>query len=172
MFAVVGCGDCAAVWVVEGEPATTGCPRCGRRHRFASLRRLAEAEDEATARAARTAILADRHGTAEERPPDMALPDDLDGVGIDDETYLAGAGIDTSAVEAAGERAERGRAAGGRSQIEIVRAALRDLDEPDAAAVVAYARDRGVPEAATRNLLAQLVEAGEAIVDSGQYRLL
>lgn len=59
-FAVVGCRDCRALWIVEGQPETTGCPRCGTRSRFDQLRRFAETDAIGEARRIRAALLADR----------------------------------------------------------------------------------------------------------------
>lgn len=172
MYAVVGCGDCSALWIVEGEPETTGCPRCGTRHRFASLRRLAVTDEEVAARQARASILAERAGgeaALEALPADAEVPD---GLVVTDEEYLAEAGIDPAAVEAAGERAVAGNRPDRTSRVAVVRRALRELDGPTAAAVAEYAHDRGVPEEAARALLDRLVDAGEATETDGEYRLL
>ena len=59
-YAAVGCAECGAVWIVDGEPTTTACPRCGKRHRFGDLRRFAESDDKDRVRDVRTSILADR----------------------------------------------------------------------------------------------------------------
>lgn len=174
MYAVVGCGECDALWIVEGEPETTGCPRCGTRHRFASLRRLAETEDEAAARQARGALLAERSGAGDPLdsvPTRADLPDDF-APAVSDEEYLAGAGIDPDAVAAAGERAEGGDRPAGRSRVGVVRQALRDLDAPTAAAVTEYAAERGVAEPAANAVLTRLVDAGEVTETDGKYRLL
>jgi len=174
VYAVVGCGDCSALWIVEGEPETTGCPRCGTRHRFASLRRLAETEREAAARQARAAILAERSGgeaALESLPTSADLPDNLPPA-VSDEEYLAGAGIDPEAVAAAGERAEGGSGSGSRSRVGVIRQALRDLEAPTAAAVAEYADERGVPESAAMSVLDRLVDAGEVTRAGEGYRLL
>lgn len=174
MYAVVGCGQCSALWIVEDEPETTGCPRCGTRHRFASLRRLAETADEAAARQARGALLAERSGVGEPLdsvPTRDDLPDDFTPA-VSDEEYLAGAGIDPDAVAAAGERAEGGDRPVGRSRVGVVRQALRDLDAPTAAAVADYAAERGISEPAAVGVLDRLVDAGEVTETDGVYRLL
>ena len=175
MYAVVGCGDCEALWVVEGEPKTTGCPRCGKRHRFDRLRTFAETAEEDRARQARSVLLARRsgHGDALDELGDFEdLELAIDDVGVTDEEYLGGAGLDVEAVEAAGERAERGAGSSASSRPAVVRAALRDLDDPTEAEVADYAEARGVPPDAARGLLERLVRAGEATEDRGRYRLL
>lgn len=64
VYSVIECGDCTAIWIVEGTPDTTACPRCDTRHQFDAMRPLSTHEDKAGATAARGAILADRsdHG--------------------------------------------------------------------------------------------------------------
>lgn len=173
MYAVVGCGECEALWVVEGRPRTTGCPRCGKRHRFDRLRRLAETEDEDAARQARSALLAERggHGDADVGTFDE-LGDAIDEAAVPDEEYLGRSGIDVEAVEAAGERATGARESGRRARPAVVRDAIRAMEAPTEDDVVDYATDRGVPAEAARALLGKLVDAGEASEDGGRYRLL
>lgn len=174
MYAVVGCSDCAGLWVVENprDQETATCARCGTRHRTASLRRLFEAEDRATAVEARGTMLARRAG---EGAAFDAVPsgDDLEraaeAAGVDDEAYLAARGVDPEAAAAAGDRADSGS---GGDRASVVREAVRTQDDPDEAAVASYATARGVPEDAARDLLARLVRRGEASVDDGAYRLL
>ena len=44
MYAVVGCSNCRALWVVEDRPETTQCPRCRTSHRFGRLKAFAETD--------------------------------------------------------------------------------------------------------------------------------
>ena len=169
MYAVVGCGNCEALWVVADAPETTACPRCGKRRRFA------ETDDEADARRARAALLAERSGHADateavEVAGDPGAPGDA--AGVTDEEYLAGAGVDVEAVEGAGARAGRGDRPDRAPRDRIVRECLRDLEEPSAEEVVGCADARGVPPEATRDLLERLVRAGEASENRGRYRLV
>lgn len=175
MYAVVGCRECDALWVVGGEPGTTGCPRCGKRHRFDRLRTFAETADEDRAKQARAALLAERSGHGDAFAELEGFSEMEAAVGdavVSDEEYLGGAGIDVDEVEAAGEGARRGQGAGGSSRPETVRAALRDLDAPTESEVVDYAAERGVPPDAASDLLEKLVRAGEASENGGSYRLL
>lgn len=173
MYAVVGCTDCHALWLLDAPDAaeTATCPRCGRRHRTATLKRFVTAEDRETAREARAAMLADAADATDafESTPSVAeMEADVGEAVIDDEEYLDAAGLDADAVAAAGERADRGSG----SRPEIVRDALRTLDAPDEAAVVSYAADRGVPADAATDLLDRLVRRGEVTEHGGTYRLL
>lgn len=173
MYAVVGCTDCHALWLLAdpNSAETATCPRCGRRHRTAKLKRFATAEDRETAREARGAMLADAAGatdTFRSLPSVAEMDAETDAAVVADEEYLDAAGLDADEVAAAGE----GSGSGSRSRPAIVRDALRDLDAPDEADVVAYAAERGVPEDAASDLLDRLVRRGEVTEHGGTYRLL
>jgi len=174
MYAVVGCSDCSALWVTEGRPETTQCPRCGTRRKHAKSRKFVETDDEAHAREVRASMLANRQGEGDafaELDSYAEMERQVDDAGVDDETYLEDSGVDTDAVSAAAERVEQG-ATGGSSRKETVTSALRELDEPTEDDVVAYAEKRGVPGSYTRKALTKLVRAGKASESRGQYRLL
>jgi DNA-directed RNA polymerase subunit RPC12/RpoP len=174
MYAVVGCSDCSALWVTEGRPETTQCPRCGTRRKHAKRRKFVETDDEAHAREVRASMLANRQGEGDafaELDSYAEMERQVDDAGVDDETYLEDSGVDTEAVSAAADRAEQG-ATGGSSRKETVTNALRELDEPAEDDIVAYAEERGVPASYTRKALEKLVRAGEVSESRGQYRLL
>ncbi|MFB6352820.1 MAG: DUF5817 domain-containing protein [Halobacteriales archaeon] len=174
MYRVVGCRDCGALWVVAERPETTRCPRCSKRHQFESLHAFAETEDEAAARRARGALLAERAGAGEafEGLDDLGKPDtQLDAVGVDDAATLAAEGVDPESVADAGERASAGPARGPNRR-QAVLGALDALDRPTEAEVVDYATDRGVPAEAVPALLSRLVHAGEVSESGGRYRRL
>ena len=172
MYAVVGCSECSALWVIEGRPETSQCPRCGKQRQYAKRRKFIETDDEDHAREVRGSMLANRqgHGDAFAELDSYAEMDrQVDDAGVDDETYLEASGIDSDAVAAAGDRVgDRS----GASRKEIVRTAIRELDEPTEADVVAYAADRDVPESYTKTALEKLVRAGKATASRGRYRLL
>lgn len=173
MYSVVGCGTCGALKIVEGEPETTGCPRCGKRLQFGKLRKFARTDDLDAARQARAELLADRqdHGERFATLDSFAEMDDrLDADLVDEVSYLESGGIDPEAVAAAGERAERGAGRSGGSRKEVVKAALADLDRPTEEEVVAYADERGVPGEYVRAALEKLVRAGEVTENRGRYR--
>jgi hypothetical protein len=172
MYAVVGCSECAALWIVEERPETTQCPRCRTRHRFDRLKSLVETDDETEARNARAAMLAERSGGEEAREAlesFEAMERRAEDAGVSDEEYLAGSGIDPGAV------ADAGDASGGSdspSRRETVLEALRELDAPTEGEVAAYAADHGVAEGYVRKALAKLVRAGRVSESGGRYRLL
>lgn len=173
MYAVVGCSECSALWVLEGDPETSECPRCGSRRPREKRRVFHRCEDADEAREVRGRLLAERRGEADAFAAVDSFADlesGLDAAGPDDETYLAESGLDPEAVEAAGERATTSRER--QSREETVRAALRELDAPDAEAVAAYCRDHGVAGDDAEALLAKLRRAGEVTRRDGGYRLL
>lgn len=174
MYAVVGCSECSALWIVEGRSETSQCPRCGQRRQHKKRRKFVETDDEDHAREVRASMLANRQGHGEsfaELDSFGEMARQVDDAGVDDETYLEAAGVDSDAVAAAGDRAERGSSSGtGRK--ETVLQALRALEEPSEADVVAYATERDVPAEYTRKTLAKLVRAGQVTESRGTYRLV
>ncbi len=172
MYAVVGCGECSALWIVEGRPETSQCPRCGTTRKYEKRREFVTTDDENHAREVRSSMLATRQdlGDAFAELDSFAEMDDyLDDAGVDDETYLSESGVDTEEVTAAADRLEQGNTSG-QSRKETVEEALRVLDDPEEDAVVEYASERGVPPDYTKKALEKLVRAGEVTESRGRYR--
>ncbi|WP_136717228.1 DUF5817 domain-containing protein [Halorientalis salina] len=176
MYAVVGCSECSALWVVEGRPERSECPQCGTTRQYAKRKQFVTTEDPDHAREARAAMLAKRQGHEDafaELDSFSEMDAYVDEVGVDDEEYLEGSGIDTDEVSEAAERVERGSAgSGGQSRKETVLAGLRELDRPTEDDVVGYATDRGVPADYVRDALEKLTRRGEVTESGGTYRLL
>jgi hypothetical protein len=173
MYAVVGCGDCEALWVIEGSPAHSECPRCGTTREHALRRKFVETEDPDHAREVRASMLANRQGHGDEfaaLDSFTAMEEHLDEAGPDDETYLAGSGLDPDEVAAAADRA--GGPGNSPAREDVVREAVRELDEPDVEDVASYAADRGVPRQYVETALEGLVRTGEATENRGTYRLV
>jgi hypothetical protein len=171
MYAVVGCSDCAMLWIVEGRPETSECPRCGTRRQYSKRRQFVTTDDEDHAREVRASMLAQRQDRGDafaELPSFAEMETHVDEAGPSDETYLAGSGVDPDAAAKAGERASESRDS--RSRKETVELALRELAEPTEEDVVAYADERGVPAEYARKALRKLVRAGEATENGGVYR--
>jgi predicted Rossmann fold nucleotide-binding protein DprA/Smf involved in DNA uptake len=174
MYAVVGCSNCDALWVVDGRPDSTSCPRCEKRHRFGKLKKFHETPDATEAREARSRLFATRSGHAdslEDLDDFETLGREAERAGVDEDEYLEASGVDTSEVAAAGERAERGQNRS-RSRREVVLDALREQDRPTAAEVREYATDAGVPAEYVDRALQKLSRAGEVSESGGRYRLL
>jgi len=175
MYAVVGCSECSALWVVEGRPERSECPQCGTTRQYAKRKQFVTTDDPDRAREARAAMLAKRQGHEEafaELDSFAEMNRYLDEAGVDDEEYLDEAGVDTDAVADAASRAEAGAGSSSGSRKEVVLSALRDLDEPTEAAVVDYATERGVPAEYARDALSKLTRRGRATESGGTYRLL
>lgn len=173
MYAVVGCSDCSALWVVDGRPETTQCPRCGSRKQFEKLKQFVTTEDVDHAREVRASMLATRsgHGDAFAKLDDFATMDEyVDEDVVSDDEYLENAGLDTDEVAAAGERAESQSTTVSRK--ERVERALKELDRPTEDEIVAYCEEHGVPGDYARDALEKLVRVGEASESQGRYRSL
>ena len=171
MYAVVGCGECSTLWVVEGRPETTTCPSCRTRHRFGALKKFAETADADAAREARTTLLTARSDHApDELDSFSALESQAEAGGLDEDEFLEASGLDAERVRAAGEEATESR--GNKSRMDIVREALSSLDNPTEDDVIAYTNSRNVPREFTKRALERLVQQGEASEHRGRYRLL
>lgn len=171
MYAVVGCGECSALWVVEGRPDTTTCPSCGKRHRFEALKKFAQHESGDAAREARTRLLAARSDHApDELDSFSTLESQAEAGGMSDAEYLERSGLDAERTAAAGEAATE--SGGSKSRMEVVRDSIADLDDPTESNVVARAERDGVPADYTERALERLSQRGAVSRHDGRYRLL
>ena len=172
MYAVVGCNECGALWLLSDPGETATCPTCGKRHRTQKLKRFYESDDRESARQARAAMLADKRGDGEafgalDSVAEMERRVD-EATAVSDREYLEGSGLDVDEVAAAGDTS----GGGSKSRRGVVEDALRDADRPTEDEVVAYADERGVPPEAARDLLEKLVRRGAVSESRGRYRLL
>jgi hypothetical protein len=173
MYAVVGCSDCQALWIVEGRPERSECPRCGTSRKYEKRREFVTTDDENHAREVRSSMLAARQDMDDEfadLDSFAELETQVEEAGVDDETYLEASGLDSEEIVEAGER--RTSSGGSRSREEIVRAAIREQSAPTADDVLAYADEHGVDRSYVETALEKLVRAGEATESGGTYRLL
>jgi predicted Rossmann fold nucleotide-binding protein DprA/Smf involved in DNA uptake len=167
MYAVVGCSNCRALWVVEDRPETSRCPRCRTRHRFERLKTFAETESADAAARARSELLAERADEGEFVDPAAV---DTDTVGMSEEAFLAASGLDAEEVAASGDRRAPGK--GSRSRRQVVLEALEAHQAPTDDEVRAYAADHGVEAADVDRALSKLERAGEVTRSGGAYRRL
>ena len=170
MYAVVGCSDCQALWIVDGRPERSECPRCGRSKKYEKRKQFVTTDDEDHAREVRASMLAARQGQSDafaEIGTFAELEEMVDASGIDDETYLSESGIDPDEVQAAADDETTSK-----SRDEIVREAIRELSAPTEEAIVEYADEHGVSQSYTENAIRKLVRAGEASENRGTYRLV
>jgi len=176
MYAVVGCNECANMWLVTDPRAseTAKCSRCGKTHKTAKLKRFFESEDREAAREARSALLAKKRGDSAafaEVDHVSELEAAVEDAGVDDREYLEASGIDADAVDEAAARAE-GEGGGSRSRTEVVRDAVEAVDDPTEAAVAERAAEEGVPADTAREILTRLARRGEVTESNGRYRVL
>jgi hypothetical protein len=167
MYSVVGCRNCHALWIVEGRPETTECPRCQRRHQFGKLRTFAETDSSEAATRVRSSMLAERADDGEFVDPESI---DVEAVGMDDDEFLSASGIDADAVSTAGERS--GSAPATRSRKQVIIDGLTELEAPTERDVLEYASAAGVPESYAERTLEKLRRAGEVTRSEGVYRRL
>jgi len=171
MYAVVGCSECQALWIVEGRPERSECPRCASTRKYAKRREFVTTDDENHAREVRASMLAARQDMDDafaELDSFAELESQIEDAGIDDETYLAESGLDPEEVAGAGQS----DSGGSRSRDEIVRDGIREQPSPTTEDVVTYAEEYGVGRSYTEKALDKLVRAGEATESGGTYRLL
>lgn len=171
MYAVVGCGECRALWIIEGRAETSQCPRCGTTRGYEKRRKFVTTEDENHARDVRASMLAARAGHSDafaELESFAELEDLLEDAGIDDETYLRESGLDADAVQ----HVDADGSSTSQSREAVIREALRNQQRPTSEDVVEYAHARGVPPEYTERALQKLVASGEVSENQGSYRLL
>jgi hypothetical protein len=170
MYAVVGCGECQALWIVEGNPERSECPRCGRSRKYEKRRKFVTTRDEDHAREVRASMLAARQDQSDafaELGSFAELDDQIEESGIDDATYLAESGINPEEVARAGSDESTTK-----SREEIVREAISEQSDPTKSEIIEYASEHGVPASYTERALEKLVRGGEASESRGTYRLL
>ncbi len=168
MYRVVGCRNCQSLWIVEGRPETTQCPRCRKRYRLEKLRSFAETESAEAAARVRSSMLANRAEEGEFVDPTEI---DVDAVGMDDADFLGAFGIDADAVAAAEDRASEPTTRS-RSRKQVVLDGLEELEEPTTEALLRYASEAGVDESYVERALEKLTQAGEITRTNGRYRKL
>jgi len=171
MYSVVGCNGCSNLWIVDGRPETTRCPRCGKHRTFEKLKKFVETDDEDHAREVRASMLANRQGHGEafaELDSFAEMDSQADEAGMDDDEFLDRSGVDSEEVtEAANRDARRSTST---SKKQVVLDALTTLDRPTEGEVVGYAGERGVSSEYVETALAKLARRGEISESRGRYR--
>ena len=177
MYAVVGCNACSNLWLVRDlrSSETAKCSRCGKTHQTAKLKRLFESDDRDAAREARSALLAKKRGESEafaavEHVSELERA--VEDAGIDDRTYLEGAGLDADAIDEAAARSLENGGDTGQPREAIVREAVTTVDDPTREHIIAHAAEHGVPADAAEKLVTALTQRGELTKSEGRYRLL
>ena len=175
MYAVVGCSECSALWIVELGGESSQCPRCGSRRAMAKRRKFLETDDEDHAREMRAAMLAARQDQDEafaELDSFAELETAVENPAVSDEEYLEGAGLDVGEIDAAAERLDRGATGDTRSRKELVLAAVDEREGPTKETVEAFVASHGGDAERVGSMLEKLVRAGELSKSGGTYRRL
>ncbi len=169
MYVVVGCRACHALWVVDGRPETTQCPRCQIRHQFTSLTQFIETESRETAVQARSSMLAQRADGHDVDPAAI----DLDTVGIDDASVLREAGFDPETITSAAEQATANSSSTSTpSRKETVLSAIETLENPTTEAITTYATSTDLSETDVARTLEKLRQTGDITKHNDTYRVL
>jgi DNA-directed RNA polymerase subunit RPC12/RpoP len=175
MYALVGCSECQALWIIEDDPATARCPRCGSRRPREKRRTFLETEAEDHAREVRASMLAarqDQNDAFADLDSFSELAAEAAEPAVSDAELLEAAGVDTDAVDEAAGRAGPGGDTSSQSRRDLVLAAVDSLAEPTEADIVAFAGERDVTPERARRTLTKLVRAGELTETGGVYRSL
>ncbi|QZA89478.1 replication protein H [Salinarchaeum sp. IM2453] len=170
-YSVVGCRNCSMLWIIDGQPVTSKCPRCSTRYQTDRLRTLAEANDKTQAKELRAQLLADEQDQADgydQLDSYSEMDDQIDDVGVTDEEYLSSFGVDPDAAQAAASDSSTAT----KSNREIVLDAIDTLNSPTETDIIEYASDRGVSPDYVNKALPKLVETGDVSKHRGTYRLI
>lgn len=172
MYAVVGCSNCGALWVVEGRPETTSCPRCGTRRQFETLKKFAETETADAAKNVRSTMQQRRAGHDGDLDDFATMGERAMESGLDEAAFLTASGLDAEEVAEAAERADGHGTRSSLSKRETVERAVADLDRPTEEEIAAFAADHGVERDYVERALGKLRRAGEVTESGGRYRRL
>ncbi len=175
MYVVVGCSNCESVKIAVESNETTVCNRCQKQIDLDKARKIFRSEDLEEAKEARSMALARREGFDD-------IADDIVEGGIVSENVgerfgedelLEERGVDTEAVEEAGEVTRDATAGESKPQKRIVKDAVEFLDEPTDDDIAEFAEERGVGRDKAFEIVDKLCMEGEAMrTREGTVRLL
>lgn len=175
VYVVVGCSNCESVKIAVESNETTVCNRCQKQIDLDKARKIFRSEDLEEAKEARSMALARREGFDD-------IADDIVEGGIVSENVgerfgedelLEERGVDTEAVEEAGEVTRDATAGESKPQKRIVKDAVEFLDEPTDDDIAEFAEERGVGRDKAFEIVDKLCMEGEAMrTREGTVRLL
>jgi len=175
MYAVVGCNECAAMWLLM-DPQTSDSARCPPLREDASddetqaVLRVGGPRGGPRGRAALLAKKRDERGVRRTRPR-LGARARRRRVGNRRPRVPRSVG-DRRRRRRRGGRPREGGESDSRSRSEIVRDAVATVDEPTEENVVAHASDHGVPPPRRPEILTRLARRGELSESGGRYRAL
>jgi len=175
VYVVVGCSECESVKIAREGDETTVCNRCQNQIDLGTARKIFRSDDIEEAKEARSMALARREGfdyLAEEIAEDGIVSDNVSERFGEDE-LMEEKGVDTEAVEEAGE-VDRSRTNGeSKPQKRIVKDAIEFLDEPTDDDIAEFAEERGVGREKAFEIVDKLCMEGEAMrTRDGTVRLV
>ncbi len=169
MYTVVVCSNCQYVWIVQDRPKTSQCGRCRKSRKFKLLKKYHQTGDKAEAKLARAFYqsrvndLGDHFDRAREKG---VLQEDMDSF-LSESEYLEKQGMDAEKVENAVDKilSPFNR----RSEIDIIRGAFSELDNPDIDDFLGYTREYNVSDENAVIKLDGLARSG-TISDTGKIQ--
>ncbi|XGI83255.1 DUF5817 domain-containing protein [Halorutilales archaeon Cl-col2-1] len=174
MYSVVGCSNCESVKIVEGRPKTTTCHSCGKTLKFDSLRVFHETDDLEEAKEARSLMLAKRNDM--ETLYNGLMEEDVFNTKVEEnfgeDELLDEKGVDTEEIKEARER-KSSKSGVSKPQKRIVMDAVENIESPTDDDIIEYARQRGVDEERTEEIIDSMCIEGEAMRQrDGSIRLV
>lgn len=175
MFVVVGCSQCESVKIARRGDETTVCNRCQNQIDIGAARKIFSSDDLEEAKEARSMALARRTGfdyLAEEIAEDGIVSENV-SERFGEEEIMEKEGIDTEAIEKAGEVDREKTASESKPQKRIVTDGVEFLDEPTDEDIADFAEERGVGREKAFEIVDKLCMEGEAMrTREGVVRLL
>jgi len=165
VYKVVGCSNCESVKIAVESDETTVCNRCQKQIDVSAARNIFRSDDLEEAKEARSMALARRQGfdgIADEIVEDGIVSDNV-GDRFGEDELLEEEGVDTEAVEDAGDVSRDSPDRDSKAQNRIVRDAVEFLDEPTDDDIAEFAADRGVDRDKAFEIVDKLCMEGEAM---------
>ncbi|MCX2819532.1 hypothetical protein EGH25_09240 [Haladaptatus sp. F3-133] len=165
MYKVVGCSNCESVKIAVEDDEKTVCNRCQNQIDVADARAIFRSENLEEAKEARSMALARQQGfdgIADEIVEGGIVSENV-GDRFGEDELMEDRGIDTDAVEEAGEVNRETTDGDSKPQTRIVKDAVEFLDEPTDEDVAEFAEERGVDRDKAFELVDKLCMEGEAM---------
>jgi len=175
VYIVVGCSDCESVKIAKRDHETTVCNKCQSQIDLGKARKIYSTDDLEEAKEARSMAIARRQGfggIADEIAEEGIVSEEVTER-LGEEEMMEEEGVDTEAVEEAGDVSRETTDAESKPQKRIVKDAVENLDEPTDEDIAGYAEERGVGREKAFDIVDKLCMEGEAMrTREGVVRLL
>jgi hypothetical protein len=175
VYKVVGCSNCESVKIAVEDDEKTVCNRCQNQIDVADARAIFRSENLEEAKEARSMALARQQGfdgIADEIVEGGIVSENV-GDRFGEDELMEDRGIDTDAVEEAGEVDRETTDGDSKPQTRIVKDAVELLEEPTDEDIAEFAEERGVDREKALDIIDKLCMEGEAMrTREGTVRLL